>query len=619
MQRGRSIPALLAAATLVPIAVLSWLGVRVLRQEQAVERQRRRENLEVAAGRLALAIDGRLRDIEEQLARGSGIRLTADGLELPFGATMLYGPADLAPEPVPAASFASAEALEFERQDLAGAAAAYRALAKSRQPAIRAAAFNRLGRVLRKAGDTAGALRSYDRLVELGAAPVEDQPAALLARQARCRVYERAGATAALRKEAGALAATLYSGGWRIDRQTFELYRDMLGQWGAPAPPAAPVARTEAAIALWGAWRGNNLPPRGRRILRTPAAPVLAVWTGGPERPVAWLAAPADLESSLAPLWRAQRLAVSLADTDGQPLVRAQASDAVSLNPAQTHLPFLLSAAMAGPAAGNEYRTRRTLLATGLLATFLFMAAAACSLYRVTTREMELVRQQSDFVSAVSHEFRTPLTSMRHLTELLASNSVPTEARKAQYYELLSRETARLHRMVESLLSFGRIEAGAYAWHRGPVEPGAFVTAVLEDYRLEPQAAGRELLCEIERDLPPILADREALSRALWNLLENAGKYSEPGSAIRVFARHRDRSVLLGVEDHGSGIAPAEQGRIFQKFTRGADAKRAGIRGVGIGLALVKRITEAHGGSVRLTSEPGRGSTFILELPCSGS
>jgi signal transduction histidine kinase len=208
---------------------------------------------------------------------------------------------------------------------------------------------------------------------------------------------------------------------------------------------------------------------------------------------------------------------------------------------------------------------------------------------------------------------------MRHLTELLASNSVPTESRKAQYYELLSRETERLHRMVESLLSFGRIEAGAYAWHLEPVEPSEFVPRVVEEFRQEPQASGRELLCEIEQDLPPIQADRKALSRALWNLLENAGKYSEPSSAIRVFAQCSGRSVLLGVEDHGSGITPAEQGRIFQKFTRGAEAKRAGIRGVGVGLALVKRIVEAHGGSVRLTSELGRGSTFILELPCHGS
>jgi signal transduction histidine kinase len=615
----RALPVLLAAATLVPIGALSWLGARILQQERDVERQRRRESLEVAAGRVALAIDSRLSDIEEQLAHGSGVRLTAAGLESPRGPALLYGPAETPVEPASAAAFANADALEFQRQDLAAAAASYRTLADSPKPAIRAAALNRLGRVLRKAGNASGALQAYARLLELGAVPVDGQPAALLARQARCRIYEQTAAWVALRKEAAELATILYSGGWRIDRYTFELYRDMLQQWGAPAPPSAALARTEAAVALWRAWHGNDLSPRGRRILRVSAVPVLAVWTGGPEHPVAWFATPEELEASLAPLWHARQLTVSLSDTDGQPLLGRQPPDAVALNPAQTRLPFLLSAAASATATDDGYRMRRTFLIGGLLATVAFMIAAAFGLYRITTREMELVRQQSDFVSAVSHEFRTPLTSMRHLTELLASNSVPTESRKAQYYDLLSRETERLHRMVESLLSFGRIEAGAYAWRLEPVEPREFVPKVVEEFRQDPQAGGRELLCEIEKDLPPIQADREALSRALWNLLENAGKYSEPNSAIRVFAQLCDRRLLLGVEDHGPGIAPSEQARIFQKFARGTDAKRAGIRGVGVGLALVKRIVEAHGGSVRLASELGRGSTFILELPCHGS
>jgi signal transduction histidine kinase len=138
---------------------------------------------------------------------------------------------------------------------------------------------------------------------------------------------------------------------------------------------------------------------------------------------------------------------------------------------------------------------------------------------------------------------------------------------------------------------------------------------IVEQFRQQ-QGTAREVVCEMEDGLPPIRADREALSRAIWNLLENAGKYSQPDTLIRVFARRNAGTVALGVEDHGDGIALAEQGRIFQKFVRGTGAKRAGIRGVGIGLALVKRIVEAHGGSVRLESEPGRGSTFILELPC---
>jgi hypothetical protein len=308
--RSRAIPVLLAAATLLPIGALGWLGARILQQEQAVERQHRRESLEVAAGRLALAIDSRLSDIEEQLTHGSGVRLTPEGLEAPRSAALLYQPVEIPVEAVSPAVFASADDLEFQRQEFSAAADADRSLAESPKPTIRGAALIRLGRVLRKAGDTAGALQAYSRLLDLGAVPVEGQPAALLARQARCSVFEPRGsafkqgaaAAEALRKEASNLASELYSGGWRIDRPTFELYRDMLQKWAALLPPAAAIARTEAAIALWRAWRAGDLSPRGRRILRTPGATVLAVWTGGAEHPVVWLATPAELEASLAPI-----------------------------------------------------------------------------------------------------------------------------------------------------------------------------------------------------------------------------------------------------------------------------------------------------------------------------
>ena len=607
MPRIRAIPVLLAIATLVPIGALGWLGVRILRQDRDIERQRRRERLEVSAGRLALEIDRRFIAIEEQLAAGSGILLTSDS-----AGALLYQPVEPAAEPIAATVFAAADALEFQRNDPAAAAAEYRRLVESPQPAIRAAALHRLGRVLRKAGDSEAALQAYTRLLQMGAVPVEGHPTALLARQARCRIFEKAGDASRLRDEAAGLATALYSGGWRIGQSTFHLYRDMLQQWGAPPPPPVALARTEAAIHLWRSWRSGDLPARGRRILSTPEMPVAVLWTGAPEAPVAWFATPSELEAVLGPLWNAQPLAVSFYDTAGHAILGSPRSSGVTLHPAETRLPFLLT--VASDARERESH-QRTLLITGLAATFLLMAAAALGLYRVTGREMALARQQSDFVSAVSHEFRTPLTSMRHLTDLLVSGSVPGEQRKQQYYDLLARETERLHRMVESLLSFGRLEAGAYAWQLEPVEPRNLVRPLVEEFRHQ-QGNGREVVCEMEENLPPIRADREALSRAIWNLLENAGKYSQPDSLIRVFARRNAGTVSLGVEDHGDGISPAEQKKIFQKFVRGAGAKRAGIRGVGVGLALVKRIVEAHGGTVRLESEPGRGSTFILELPC---
>jgi signal transduction histidine kinase len=529
----------------------------------------------------------------------------------------LYQPIVTAAEEVPESSFEAAEQLEFTQSNLTGAAVAYRRLAESSKPALRAAALVRLGRVLRKSGNRAGALDAYSRLLHEGNVEVAGQPAELVARQGRCRTLEEAHNSEALGKEVAELARALYSTTWRMDRATFKLYRDMTLRWGGPPPPKEAIASTEAAIVLWRAWRAGDLAPRGRRILHEAGTPVLAVWAGGSDRVTAWLATPHELEGWLSPL--GQHLALWLQDTQGRPFLGSRVPGGIAISPAESRLPFLIGVApMTTPGGAADSRMSRMVL-SGLLLTFAVTLAAAYGLYRVTTREMALARQQADFVSAVSHEFRTPLTSMRHLTELLVSRSVPDEERKAYYYELLANETERLHRMVESLLSFGRIEAGAYAWRLEPADARELVRAGVEEFRNELQVQDRELLCEIEDGLPPIQADGEALSRALWNLLENAMKYSEPGTPIRVFARRANESILVGVEDHGIGIPKAEQSAVFQKFVRGAEARRAGVRGVGIGLALVKRIVEAHGGSVQLTSEPGRGSTFTLVLPCPAS
>lgn len=612
----RRLALLLGTATLVPVAALIWLGLRVLQQDRDVERQRRRERLEVAAGRLALDIERRIQDIEEQLPSGAAIRLRPDGIEAIGNLRVLYQP--LTTElslPQLSQALAAAEVQEFQQRGPGAAAASYRRLAESNDQALRAAALVGLGRVLRQAGNRAAALDAYASLEQLGALTVAGQPAALVARQGRCKLFEETRDFEALRREVADLARVLYTGTWSIDRATFELYRGMIEVWGGPTVPLGAIERTEAAIQLWQTWRAGQLTGRGRQLMWRDESPLLVAWTGSPESPVVWVATAPELETLLRPLWVGQPLLVSASDPDGRRLFGTATASAVSLTPADTRLPFMLTVGFDGNLDRAAESTRRTLLIAGLVATLVLMLLAAYGLYRTTIRELRLARQQSDFVSAVSHEFRTPLTSMRHLTDLLVSRGVTSDERRTHYYELLAHETERLYRMVETLLSFGRIEAGAYAFHLEAVDARPLVEAIVGEFRVEPMARGRQIECEIEAGLPQIRADRDTLSRALWNLVDNAAKYSEEGSPIRVFARRQGDSVLMGVGDRGIGIPPGERDRIFEKFVRGSDAKRAGIRGVGIGLALVKRIAEAHGGSVQVESEPGRGSTFSLLLP----
>src|SRR5437879_1275459 len=235
----QKIPLLLAVATVIPIGALSWLGIRIVQQDRDVERQRRREALEVAAGRLALEIERKLQDIEDQLGKGGGIALAA-----------------VSDEEAPVSLFVEAEAAEFQRRDLNAAAGAYRGLAKSPKPPVRAAALVRLGRVLRQLGDRAGALQAYTSLEQLGSVTVGGQPGGLVGSQGRCRVLEEARDVEGLRTEAVKLAQALDSSRWPFDRAMFDVYREMVQGWGALPPSRDAVARVDAAIELRRAWNG---------------------------------------------------------------------------------------------------------------------------------------------------------------------------------------------------------------------------------------------------------------------------------------------------------------------------------------------------------------------------
>jgi len=226
---------------------------------------------------------------------------------------------------------------------------------------------------------------------------------------------------------------------------------------------------------------------------------------------------------------------------------------------------------------------------------------------------------QADFVAAVSHEFRSPLTTLRSITELLAQNRIPDEARRQESYVFLDHETTRLHRLVEELLDFRRRESGSQEYTLERHDVFQLVRATLDDFGEQAEAHGFRLETEIGMpgDLSPVKVnvDEEAFRRAVRNLLDNAMKYSPVCRTVWVNTSVQNHSVLISVRDQGIGIDSDEEQVIFQKFVRGQAAKRAGIKGTGIGLTMVQQISEAMGGEVRLQSQPGVGSTFTIVLP----
>jgi signal transduction histidine kinase len=264
-----------------------------------------------------------------------------------------------------------------------------------------------------------------------------------------------------------------------------------------------------------------------------------------------------------------------------------------------------------------EEEVRRLALTKTALIGFIdvMLLAGLFLVYANVRRELHLSRLKSDFVANVSHELKTPLALIRLYAETLELGRVPGEDRAQRYYRVINKESQRLTQLINNILDFSRIEAGRKEYRFRPTDVGAVVGDVVEAYRFPIEQQGFELEVHIAEDLPEVVVDPEALSQALLNLANNAIKYSGEGRYLGLDVRRDDGRLVISVTDRGVGIPKAEQKKIFEKFYRVEDTLIHTTKGSGLGLALVQHIMDAHGGTVELESEPGKGSTFRLLLP----
>jgi len=591
---------ILALLTLVSVSALAWFGWKFFQQDRMVEAQREQDRREQAADRIVATLRGTLAEAGERVGGWTlisppqgkpeeGVLLVQSeaGLAVYPERRLLYRPLPTHEPEAPASVFADGEALEFLQSQPQRAVQWYTRLASSPQPAIRAGALVRLGRVLRKLGREAESRAAYTQLATLTGVRVAGMPAELLARHE-------------LREP---LREDLLRAHWPLTRGQFEFY------WGEASQVEPPSELRDLADAADAAWNQHNA--RAPATIWVNGRPFFAIWrSAGGHRGVWVVPAAAVLKTVSA----GEGLGLAALDTEGRVVFgqRDRHERAAVRAAGESQLPWTIYIASApGTPARVPGSGRFLLIGTAVMVAFLLTGTYFIA--RAIRREMEVSRMQSEFVSAVSHEFRSPLTSIRQLSEMLLAGRVPSEDRRHTYHGTLVRETQRLQRLVEALLNSGRMEAGARQYRFEEVHAADLAHRVAAEFEKE-IAAGREIDLHGNGDCC-FEADPEALGVAVRNLVDNALKYSSSGQPVALEWGVESDRVAIRVRDHGAGIEPDERKRIFGKFVRGTAAASGNVKGSGVGLAMVRHIVDAHRGEIQLESTVGEGSTFTVLLP----
>jgi signal transduction histidine kinase len=651
---------LFALAVILPGFVLSALGIVTLRQDRSLADQQVRERRDLLADRAVAALEAELRGWSSALAASAlesnpgpahfpaqiraaleqsdlavFIAATPAGVRASPARRLLYdvdvpGASPRAPRPI-GAPLAAAERIELEQRDLVRAAAAYRALPAAADPAARADLLVRLARTYRNSGREDLAASAYHDLARLAGANVEGIPVDLLAGCALC-----AGAPAAARDDcARRIYGDLVDGRWQLDRTWYWAYsgqaRGLLSAGAAGNADIETLAAREAekrlltrAVEAVVSEHRSGVAPASARMVSVDDRSFLAFASGSASDLRAIVLSSSTLAEHVWPAVFASLLDevdVTIADSTGTRLF-ASSNDGAAPDARLAASRLLHDAGLTWSIAVQLRRPdvllsgfqRRQWLYVAMLGVMMASLVVGTALtLRTVARELAVAQLKSQFVSAVSHEFRTPLTGIRHYGEMLLHDRVASEDRKRHYYAQVVAAAERLSRLVEDVLDFARMEEGRQQYQFETMDTTAWLRQTVEEFQATLGQANR-LEAIIPDALGSIRGDRSALARAIHNLLDNAVKYSPGCDTVWLDAREDESGVIVSVRDKGVGIPDSDRPHIFERFFRG-HALTGSARGTGLGLSLVQHIVSAHDGTIDLASEPGHGTTVTIRLP----
>lgn len=638
---------------LLPGMFLGLFALRVLRQEEQLVRQRTNERLERIAKEIGRDLNSEFQRWEEtvRLAAGEGMLDTVSfpetirqALEQPGGGVLLSrseevlevfpssallyvfantpSPRSLASRPP--ANFVEAESIEIEQKDYQRAILAYRSLLESADTEQRPMLLQRLARTLRKAGRLDEAVDAYLELKGIDTIWFGSLPSDLIAQSELCSLAAERGDMIELAAIALALYRDLTGGKWPLDKPRYLYYTDCCRSWCRKSQVEVNEynqLQMLEQLKLSLSRAAEELLNKPKRVLTTESETHLAFWRSNP------FAAVILSESFLELHWwprlisaQGEELDAVLHSTDGHVLFGSPLTEtppfAVMHNVRIDEMPWRIQVWPRNPEAIHaDMRQGQNLSMVILVFVATLLVFGSYITVRIVRRELEIARMRADFVSTVSHEFRSPLTGIRQLGEMLLDGRAIDERRQRRYFKMIVQESNRLTRLVESILDFSRMEEGRKEYRFEPLNTSRWLRRLVADFEAKIAVDGVAVETDIPEGLPPILADSEALGSAVHNLLDNAVKYSLGAKVVWLDAEAAGGEVRIAIRDRGVGISECDRKHIFDRFYRADGEISRRIKGAGLGLSLVQHIVIAHSGKVECESKVGEGSTFSIQLP----
>jgi signal transduction histidine kinase len=611
---------LLLSAILIPTVVVVLLVVRVVHQETELAERRASEERRDALDQLRRELSARLQAVRleevNRLIGESGTRVPPDSpivFVAPMAQDRLILPwEDTGNRRPPSVGFsalqARGETLEFQVRNARAAVDVYHlAREAARTPFEGCAASLALGRAERAAA-MAEAADSTDRATMRECANVSDEDGIPFGLYAAQRLVERAPDS----EVADLLLRRVGTSGWRSPHEAYAL--QALFQH-LPADVATEPQRRlvneihdiEQITALAGELQNHPNKLRGA----SPSARGDLPWMGFGDEP--WLVTLVSPTSFAAPVVMA--VSSRRIMTSGVYLrVPRSPVTASSLGDDFLDLEADWPAARFTPPTSTSVVLYGSILAM-VLGTALF---AGYLVLRDVHREAATAEMRATFVASVSHELKTPLTSIRAHAETLLMGRTRGPETTSEYLSAIVNESERLSRLVDSVLEFSRIEQGRRTYQMRATRLGDVARSAARTMEYPLAQFGFTLTVSSDEREPMLSGDPEALTQALLNLLSNAMKYSGEARQIEMRSGTRDNEAFVDVVDHGIGIPREERVRIFERFHRVRSSETQGIAGAGLGLALALHVVEAHQGRIVVSSDVGRGSTFSVRIPLQG-